>query len=94
VFCEGVQHRVRFCLDHLSCIKMTVLQFYLQSGKRNSWMAGGRQSCCFGNKFRGGRCETVRFRDVTASSFVAKVPGEVFVHLPAVSVKRYSNMRN
>jgi hypothetical protein len=22
VFCEGVLHRLRFCLDHLSCAKM------------------------------------------------------------------------
>jgi hypothetical protein len=34
VVCEGVQHRLRFCLDHLNCVKMTVLQFYLQLGKR------------------------------------------------------------
>jgi hypothetical protein len=22
VFCEGVQYRLRFCLDHLNCVKM------------------------------------------------------------------------
>jgi hypothetical protein len=33
MFCEGVQHRLRFCLDHLSCVKIAAFQFYLQSGK-------------------------------------------------------------
>jgi hypothetical protein len=30
VFCKGIQHRLRFCLDHLSCVKMAAFQFYLQ----------------------------------------------------------------
>jgi hypothetical protein len=34
MFCEGVQHRLRFCLDHLNCVKMGVFQFYLQSEKQ------------------------------------------------------------
>jgi hypothetical protein len=29
VFCEGVQQVSRFCLDHLSCVKMVACQFYL-----------------------------------------------------------------
>jgi hypothetical protein len=33
-FCDGVQHRMRFCLDHLNCVKMTALKFYLHSGKQ------------------------------------------------------------
>jgi hypothetical protein len=33
------------------------------------------------------KCETVRCPDATASSFVAKVPGEVFAHFHAVAVK-------
>jgi hypothetical protein len=32
--------------------------------------------------------------DETASSFVAKVRGEVFAHFHAVAVRRNSNMRN
>jgi hypothetical protein len=32
--------------------------------------------------------------DVTASSFVAKVRGEVFAHFHAVAVKRHSSMWN
>jgi hypothetical protein len=34
VFCEGVQHRLRFYLDHLTCVKMAAFQFYLQWGNR------------------------------------------------------------
>jgi hypothetical protein len=34
VFCEGVQHRLRFCLHHLNCVTMAVFQFYLQSEKQ------------------------------------------------------------
>jgi hypothetical protein len=34
VFSEGVQHRQRFCLDHLNCVKMAAFQLYLQSGKQ------------------------------------------------------------
>jgi hypothetical protein len=33
-FCEGVQHRLRFCLSHLNCVKMASFKFYLQSGKQ------------------------------------------------------------
>jgi hypothetical protein len=29
VFCEGVQHRLRFCLDHLHYVKMAAFEFYL-----------------------------------------------------------------
>jgi hypothetical protein len=40
VFCEGVQYRLRFRLDHLSCFKMAAFQFYPQSGKQRKarWM--------------------------------------------------------
>jgi hypothetical protein len=34
VLCEGVQHRLRFCFDHLNSVKMTAFQFCLQSGKK------------------------------------------------------------
>jgi hypothetical protein len=34
VFFEGVHLRVRFCLDHLSRVKMAAFQFYLQWGKQ------------------------------------------------------------
>jgi hypothetical protein len=34
VFFDGVQRRLRFCLDHLNCVKMAAFQFYLQSWKQ------------------------------------------------------------
>jgi hypothetical protein len=33
VFCESVQHRMRFCLLQLSCHKIPDFQFDLQSGE-------------------------------------------------------------
>jgi hypothetical protein len=36
----------------------------------------------------------VRCRDATASSFIAKVRGEVFEYFHAVAVKRNNSMRN
>jgi uncharacterized membrane protein len=35
-FCEGAQHYLRLCLDHLSCVKMVAFQFYLQLRKQKS----------------------------------------------------------
>jgi hypothetical protein len=55
VFCEGVQHRLRFCLDHLNCVKTAAFQFYVQSGKQKSRVGRGRQSFCFGRKFSDGK---------------------------------------
>jgi hypothetical protein len=40
------------------------------------------------------KCEKVRRHDATASSFVAKVRGEVFAHFHAVAVKLHNSMRN
>jgi hypothetical protein len=34
VFCESVQNRLPFYLDHLNSVKMAVFQYYLQSGKQ------------------------------------------------------------
>jgi hypothetical protein len=52
VFCKGIEHRLRFCLDHLSCIKMAAFQFYLQSGKQRKvgWL-GVDSYVVFGQKF-------------------------------------------
>jgi hypothetical protein len=93
VFCEGVQHRLRFCLDHLNCVKMTAFQFYFRSGKQRKvgWMG---TTMLFWSKISWGKrkCETVRCRDATASSFVAR--GEVFEHFHRLAVKHHSSMRN
>jgi hypothetical protein len=85
LFCEAVQHRLQFCLDHLNCVKMTAFQFYLQSGV-------GDDNCIISDK----KNSVVRrcCLDATASSFVAKVRGEVFAHVYIVPIKRHNNLRN
>jgi hypothetical protein len=46
MFCEGVQHRLRFCLDHLSWAKVEA--FLSSTGEtKKSRVDEGRQSCCF-----------------------------------------------
>jgi hypothetical protein len=52
-------------------------------------VGGDRQSCYFWPKILWWKtkCETVHCRDAPASSFVTKVPGEVFAHFQAVAVK-------
>jgi hypothetical protein len=42
VYCEAVQHRLCFCLDRLSCVKMAAFQLHLQSGKHKSRMGEGQ----------------------------------------------------
>jgi hypothetical protein len=52
-FYQGVQHRLRFCLDHLNCVKMMAPQFYLQSEKqRKVGWARDESHVVFGQKFR------------------------------------------
>jgi hypothetical protein len=53
VFCERVQHRLRFCLDHLICVKMAVFQFYLQSGKHRKVGWGTTVLLFWSKKFPG-----------------------------------------
>jgi hypothetical protein len=69
VFCEAVQHSLRFCLHHLSRVKMAAFSFSLKQG-------GWRMTYCLRSKtiLVKRKCER------TASSFVAKVRGEVFAH--------------
>jgi hypothetical protein len=83
---------VRNYCHYLNCVKMAAFQFYLQSGKQ---MVADRH-VVFCQKFPCEKrmCETVRCRDATASSFVAKVRGEVFAHFHAFAVKLHSSMRN
>jgi hypothetical protein len=54
VFCEGFKHRLRFCLDHLNCVKMATFQVHLQSGKETKvgWV-GIDSHVVFGQKFPG-----------------------------------------
>jgi hypothetical protein len=81
VFCEGVRHRLRFCLDHLSCFKIGAFQFYLQLGKQRRtvgwwttimlvpWWNGSLKRCVV----------------------VAEVRGKVFSHFHAVAMKHHSS---
>jgi hypothetical protein len=98
MFCEGLQHRLRFYLDHLNCVKIAAFQFYLQSGKqRKVGWEGDDNHVVFGLKFIascGRKCETVCCRDATASLFVAKFRDEMFAHFHAVAIKRHSSMLN
>jgi hypothetical protein len=59
-------------------------------------VGGGRQSCCFWATapWWERKCEMVLCRDVTSSSFVTKVWGEVFAHFLAVAVEGQGCMRN
>jgi hypothetical protein len=75
---------------------MAAFQSYLESGKRGKekWVGMRvmlllvKKTPCLKRK-----CETVRCH-ATASSFVAKVRGEVFADFHAVSIKRHSGMWN
>jgi hypothetical protein len=41
VFCEGLQHFPRFCLHHLNCAKMAVVQFiFIRGNKKVRWVGG------------------------------------------------------
>jgi hypothetical protein len=57
---------------------------------------GGGGHVAFGQKIldEKSKCETVRYRGATASSFAAKVRGEVFALFHAVAVKHRSNISN
>jgi hypothetical protein len=93
MFCDGVWCHLQFCLDHLSCVKMAA---YLQSRKQKSGVGGGWQSCCFWPNILGEKrkCVVVRCCNATASSFVARILGEVFAYLHAVAIKHHNSMRN
>jgi hypothetical protein len=53
VFCEGLQHRMRFCLDHLSCARMAVAQFIFNQENRKLGLVGDYNHCFFVKKFSG-----------------------------------------
>jgi hypothetical protein len=50
VFGEGVQHRLLFCLGHLSCDKMTSFSFIIIVETEKSKMGGHHGHVVFGNK--------------------------------------------
>jgi hypothetical protein len=44
VFCEGVQHRLRFCLNHLNYLKMAAFQFLSSIKETEKSRVGGVDS--------------------------------------------------
>jgi hypothetical protein len=95
VFCEGVQHCLRFSLGHLSCVKMTVFKFYLQSGKQRKVGRMGTTVMLFLSKIPQWKrkCEMAHCCDATASSFVTIVWG-ISSHIHGVVLKHHSSMWN
>jgi hypothetical protein len=72
VFCEGVQHRLRFCLDH-SYVKMANISFIFNlRNTKVRWV--GTTVMLFLVKISWWKMkrETVRCRETTASSLVAR----------------------
>jgi hypothetical protein len=91
---EGVQRRLRVCLDRLNCVKMAAFQIYLQSVKQKKCRVGGVILFVVKNSLLKKRnCEVVRFLDATASSFVATVRGEIFAYFHEVATKRHNSVR-
>jgi hypothetical protein len=87
VFCEGVQHRLRFFLHHLSCVKMVVFRVCHQSGKKRKvgWLGGDSRVTFSQNSLvEEGK---VRCRDATRR-------GEVLANFHAIAVKRQNSMWN
>jgi hypothetical protein len=68
----------------------------LSSIEETEYGVRGRQPRCFWSQIPWGKrkCEKVRCRDATASSFSAQVREEVFAHFYTVAVNRHSSMRN
>jgi hypothetical protein len=50
VFCEGVQHRLRFCLDHLNCVKMAAFGSIFNWGNRDKYGWWGTKVMLFWSK--------------------------------------------
>jgi hypothetical protein len=74
MFCEGVQHRLQFCLNQLNCVKMAAFQFYLQMGKKRKigWVGDNNHVVSGKKKFSGEKrkCKTVCFHDATAEQAI------------------------
>jgi hypothetical protein len=99
MFCEGVQHWLQFCLDQL-CQNGGIFNHEnkeklqgAKSGEKGRWEMAAMLFLV--KKFSGGKKSVrLRCRDATASSFVAKVWGEVFTHFQAVAIKCHSSTCN
>jgi hypothetical protein len=95
-FYEGLQHRLRFCLDHFNCVKTAVYQFYLQSVKQRkvAWdqvkqvgWVGEDSHVAFGKKFSGEkgnvrRCVVVMQQPVPLSPKFGAKFSHIFTQSP------------
>jgi hypothetical protein len=94
MFCVGVQHRLlpssQYCRNGSLSVLSSVGKTEKQSG------SGITVMLFLAKKFTGGKkkCEMVRCCDVTASSFVARVEGEVFTRFHTVAIKFHSSIWN
>jgi hypothetical protein len=92
---EGVQHRLRFCLHHLSCVEMMAFSsIFSRENRQVRWLGTTVMLVLVRNSLVKNKCETVRCRDATASSIAVKDRSEVFAHFHKVAVKRHNSMRN
>jgi hypothetical protein len=78
VFCVFL----RFCLDQLNYVKMAALQFYLQSGKERKVGWFGTTVMLYLVKTSLLKCEAVRCRNATASSFFMPKSSHIFTQSP------------
>jgi hypothetical protein len=77
--------------------KWRPFSFMFNRGNRKVWFVRCHEIyVVFGKKIPWWKrkCETVRCRDATASSFVAKVRSEVFAHFNAVAEKLQNSVQN
>jgi hypothetical protein len=75
VFYEGVQHRLRFCLDHFNCVKMAVSSIGETDNSRKGAFQAIRVVVTFlvkNNPWWKRKFEPVLCHDTTVNSFVTK----------------------
>jgi hypothetical protein len=87
MFTGGVQNRLRFCLDQLSCVEMGPFSVICNWVNRELGWVGDDSHDMFGQKFSGKKWSVRQY-------VVVKVRGEIFAHIHAVAVKRLNSMRN
>jgi hypothetical protein len=93
MFCESVQHRLRFCPCHLNCIKMAAFQFCLQLGNREKKVWWGTTVMLFLVKYSLVKKGSVRGCVVLMQQQVLVSP-KFGANFHAITVKYHSSMRN
>jgi hypothetical protein len=96
VFCEGVQHCLLFCLNHLICVICVPFSFICNWENRKIGWVGDDSHVVFSQKFLGEK-GSVRWCVVMMQQPVLLSPkfmDGVFAHFNAVTVKYHSSMWN